>query len=296
MKRKSRRPQRRRSRRRRNSRPWLIAGLIGLPVAVIGTGMVALNAHMSKPQINPDTYCYAQDNQYQSAFFIDYSFTDDTSQQQDRDLETSLGRAYDELPPNGQISVFTTARHTSHSLAKPVWVQCRPAATPAEQARIPAPEETPPYLRHQAEKSRQKFMNTVKQLMADAKDQSKVAHDSPLLEQAQAISRHYPDGTLKRLDWFSDGVQNTEFRQFCVVKGHLPPFRKFAKNRDYRYIKPNPFTDVNVNILLVEVGRYPAPGAPYCTNNELRTFWEDYFLANDASSAQVSPLRYGASG
>ncbi len=37
----------------------------------------------------------------------------------------------------------------------------------------------------------------------------------------------------------------------------------------------------------------PSPSLPFCTSDEVRAFWPDYFRSNGAASVQLSRLRYG---
>lgn len=267
-------------RRAHNSRRWMVAGLVTLPVLAIVGGGIGLNAYMSIEQIDQN-YCYSQQYQEQSAFFIDYSFIPQIEEQQERDLKASLARAYDELPPNGRLSIFSTANTTAGNVASPVYVQCKPAQTTEDQAGIPAASKTPMELKRRAEEARQAYLRSVDNLVSEMKTKDVGAGTSPILEQVQAITRYYK-GSLNVLSLYSDGINNGRLRQFCSVKGHLPRASTFLSSPDYRYLKPDPMNGVRVNVLLVELGALPAPGMPYCTNNELRDFWPAYFEAHGA--------------
>lgn len=288
-----RRNRRRSSRHNRNhGLIWKIAGPITVPVIAISGIVWALNAHMSEIAMNPDTYCYPQKNQYQMAFFVDFSVTDDNTDKQNRDLENSMKKAYEELPANGRIAFFSTDNSAVSQIAEPVLVQCRPAETPEEQENIPAPAKTAPYLKRQADEAYKKYRNAAKQLMADAKDQSKIAENSPILEQIKAISHFYQTGNLNRFKLYTDGIQTSMVRQFCQTKGHLPSFHKFKTTKDYVNLKPAPLNNVEIDLLMAIQYQYPTTESPYCTNQEILNFWDEFFKEQGAS-VNLFPLYRG---
>lgn len=257
--------------------------------------MTAVRYIAAQPSFNPGTACYPKLVSHEAAVFVDFSFTAGTSAAQDRSLRTGLMRAYDALPPNGRLSIFTTARDTSATLATPVLVVCRPPAKPAEQALIGTPAKPPAYLQRVSKEARAAYMKQVEQLLADAKSQEKRAYDSPILEQLRAISEFPFSAPLQRLYSYSDGLENTTGTQFCAVKGHLPPFGRFKKTDLYGRIKPaGSFTGAAVQFWMVETARLPSRQLPYCTAEELRKWWEAYFKAAGAASVDLIPLRYGA--
>ncbi len=271
-----------------------IGALIALPVIVAGVGALVMGEALKEARIGAD-YCYPTSApRHNAAFFADVSFTADTSDAQDRDLSRALQDAYATLPANGRLSVFTTANQVVGSLPVPVLSTCRPPATAPEQEAIGLGSKPAPYLAHQAQEARAKFDQSVSSLLAAAKDRAQAAKDSPILEQMQGISRFRFDGPLKVLTVYTDGLQNSESFQFCQSQGHMPQFAVFAQKPGYRFLKPESFEGVAVHLLLVEFGPLPAPGLQYCTSDELRGFWPDYFKANGADSVQLTRLRYGA--
>lgn len=249
---------------------------------------------LREPRIGPDFCYHSQTPRHNAAFFVDVSFTADTSAAQDRDLTRALEEAYATLPANGRLSVFTTANEVVGSLPVPVLSVCRPPANDAEQNSLGLGSKPAPYLAHQAQEARNVFSRSVAAILASAKDRQQIAKDSPVLEQMQGISRYRFDGPLKTLTVYTDGLQNSDAFQFCQSQGHMPPFAVFAQKPGYRFLKPDSLEGVSVNFLLVEFGPLPGPGLPYCTSDEVRNFWPDYFKANGASSVQLTRLRYGA--
>ena len=283
-----------RSPRNETGRWTKIGALIALPVLVAGAGTLLMRAALNEPRMGKD-YCYASSPRPNAAFFVDVSFTGDTSAAQDRDLKTALLSAYDTLPANGRVSVFTTAKASVGSLPVPVLSVCRPPANEPEQSSLGLGSKPAPYLAHQAGEARSAFDHSVTALIAASKEVDQIAKDSPILEQMQGMSRYRFDGPLTSLTVYTDGLQNSETFQFCQSQGHMPPFALFAQKPEYRFLRPDPFEGVTVNVLLAELGPLPAPHLPFCTLDEVRAFWPDYFKANGASSVLLTRLRYGAS-
>ncbi len=290
------------SRRRRRSRDsgvrraLMITAMAVLPLSGIGALGWGLTTQLDKVSYDKVTYCYPQDGQHQSAFFLDASFTSGTSGQQDRDLASELMRTFDGLPPNGRLRVFSTAKGVASSTGIPVVDMCAPPATPEEQARIGADEETRPRLIRIKGVARAAFASKVQAHLAVIKDEAKGAIDSPVLEQIRAISRFPFEAPLKHLVVFTDGIQNSDLRQFCRVKGHLPSFAKFAKQPDYELVKPRSLDGVRVDILLVENSRLPSSIYPFCTNREIRTWWPEFFKAAGANVEPLTRIRFGGVG
>lgn len=293
-KRKGRAGRRRRSSRRGAdwTRSLKMATLVVLPVLVLGASGYGLSEYTKIEQLGAD-YCYARATQAQAAVFLDYSVNGDLTGAQRRDLVTALERAYAALPPNGRVMIFSTARDTGASIARPVFEQCRPAATPEEQESIGAPSKPAPNLRRIASDAQAEFAAAVARILSDTQDGAKAAQESPLLEQIRAISR-YPgfQGRTRHFVWLSDGLQNSEIAQFGAVRGDMPSVAKFMRRPDYGgVIKPESLAGVNVTLLLVESLALPQPGLDFVTHKEMRTWWPEYFRANGAASVQLERLR-----
>ena len=284
-----------RKRRRNKGRMTKLLALGALPILAIAGGIAGLD-HLSNIEKADLNGCYGRDDQHVAAVMIDFSMVKDFSTAQRRDLATALDAAYEALPPNGKISIFTTAADVAGSLAKPILELCRPATTPEEQQALGAPSQTAPHLKAIAKEAQGKFVAAVDGILVDADDASKAATESPILEQLQAISR-YPGfgGSNRSLHVITDGIQNSEIAEFCTVQGDMPSFATFAKRDRYDFVRPQPFTGVDVKYLLVEFGKLPHGSLKYCSNDELRRWWPDYFNANDAASVELTRLRYGSS-
>jgi len=271
-----------------------LLAIAALPIAVVGGGSYFLMEHARTEKIGAD-YCYQRAGQPQHVVFLDNSYTKDLSGAQYRDLHTAYMRAYDTALPNTRISLMTTAADVNGSLPVPAYTACRPAATVAEQEAIGAPSSTPMRLANQAQDARAEYETQVDALIADAANPDKAAGDSPILEQLQAISR---DPALKssrrQMTVITDGIQNSEIARFCQVQGDMPRFGQFEASTGYQFVKPDNYAGTKINLLLVEFGELPAPGMDYCSNDEVRAWWPDYFKANGAKSVELTRLRYWA--
>ena len=285
---------RRRGRGRRNngSGTWIkILALILLPLVVLGGGGFGLYQHMQIEKIGSD-YCYARTDQAQTAVYLDYSVNGNLSGAQRRDLVEALNRAYAETPVNGKVMIFTTARDVAGSIARPVFVMCRPAEDAGEQARIGAPEQTGPRLAHIAGEARATFLAEIDRILAETQDTGKAALESPILANVQAISRYAGfQGRDRRFVWLSDGIENSETARFGGVKGDMPPVATFTQRSDYDLIKPDPLTGMHVTVLLVESIALPQTGLEFVTHDEMRRWWPQFFKANGAASVRLERLR-----
>lgn len=286
----------RRSNRRRKSSAQLpmAIGLGTLLVGGLATGIYAYSTIGSETPIDSE-FCYIVDEpQYQAAFYVDYSLTADASQRQIRDLKRSLTSAYGELPPNGRLSVFTSDRSAASTMTKPTFSICRPPNSKAEQVEAGTPEKNTQQLSFLTKKAVAGFSKKIDTLIEDAQDGDKVAHDSPILEDFQNIGRTHKRIGLDAFYAYTDGIQNTEEAQFCVTKGHLPPYRQFKTTATYRRTKlPQAFEGTEVTIYLIDGGQLPSPNLPYCTNNELQVWWPAHFENAGSTVSPVIRLRHG---
>lgn len=280
-----------RKRREARRRLWNTVTLIAVPVLLLGGGGVGLYEYMNIEQADA-TFCYDRAEQAKTAVFLDRSVDQNLSGAQFRDLNTALERAYDEAPVNGKIMIFTTARDSGGSLAKPVFSICRPAETAAEQTSIGAPSKTAPNLRHTTDEARAKFNAEVRRIMSEAAGGANSAQESPILSQVQAISRYRGfQGQNRTLFALTDGLESSETARFGQIAGEMPSFAKFAKQDRYGFVKPDSFAGADVTLLLVESITLPQPGLDHVTHDEVRRWWPEYFKANGADSVRLERLR-----
>lgn len=279
------------SRRSSNNNNAMMAAAVVVPTslfALAGYGVITLMDGEERDA----NFCYTRDDQYQAVIFVDNSLEGESGSQL-RDYRTGLMQVWDNAPANTLIRIASTNRTQGGSFAQPQFTICKPAATPAEQEAIGAPEQSAPMVARVHDEARGHFEEIVETVIADATDPAKTAKDSPILEQLQAISRYSGfEGANRSLTVITDGINNSEAGRFCLERGALVPFERYQTTRRYQDIEPSSFDGLDVTFLLVEFGRFPALGAPHCTNEELRDFWPEYFSANGAASVDLRRLRY----
>ncbi|MEM8625814.1 MAG: hypothetical protein AAGG47_20180 [Pseudomonadota bacterium] len=274
-----------------NTRVFKVLAALLMLVSVLGAGGYGLTEYMKIEQIG-SSFCYARPDQAETAVFLDYSVHQNMSDAQRRDMMTALERAYDALPINGRIMVFTTARDTGGSIARPIYEQCRPAGTVAEQVAIGAPSKPRPNIERIAEDARAAFRGQLDRVLADSHDSAKAAQESPLLANLQAISR-YPgfQGRDRAFVWLSDGIENSETAQFCQVKGDMPRAATFMQRPAFNAVAPDSLEGIEATLLLVETIPLPSPSLAFCTHDEMRAWWPDYLRLNGAERVRLERLR-----
>ncbi len=278
------RSNRRRANQSSKNRYGLIAGIVLVPISVLGLGSVLLKSELKKEKIDSDTYCYQQESQYEAAFFIDYSLTRFASSSTQRSLTNSLLSAYRSLPANGKLSIFNTAKNKNSDIVTPAFTLCRPAKNAKEQKALNGLEDTNEYVKSRYQKAESTFTAHVDTLIKETTSKKEALNYAPLLERFQGISRFYNEGSLQKLFVYSHGIQYSGFAEFCFKKNHLPPFSIFKSSNTYNTLKPTQaYEGVEVHFLLAEYARLPIKEAPYCTNHEIRQFWPAYFEHNGAN-------------
>lgn len=269
------------------------AGVAAVPATALGVGVFAMQA-LSNIEREDANFCLVREGQPKIALLIDYSIRDQSGAQV-RDYQTGMMAPFDRAPANALIEVFTTALDAQSSLARPVFTICKPAVTAEERKALHAPDQTPQYLRRQADDARARYERAVDELVAAAQDDAHRAVDSPILEMVQAVSRYDGfQGGSRSLTILTDGLQMSELAQFCIKQGDMPSYAKFEKGKVYPVIKPKPLTGVDVTLLLVEQFPLPNPQMPYCTSAEMRAWWPAFFEGNGAASVELHRIRLGA--
>jgi hypothetical protein len=269
--------------------------IICAPLAMAVLGGWALLNYSGTERID-EAYCYDRGAaQHEVAVFLDASFTTQSSEQQWRDYETALLRAYEQAPANARVSIFTTTRNVASSLLEPAGTMCRPAATVHEAERLGIPSKSPQYLARQAAEAETAYRAMAERILGDARDESLTALDSPILASLQAISRsEYFDSESRTLWVITDGLENSETARFGQIAGHAPAYPVFASQARFEPVRPRSWAGAHVNFLLVQTATLPQPGLQHISSAELYTWWPLFFRENGADSVEVTRLRYGA--
>jgi len=278
---------------RKNTPPkWIVPMVAGLAASII-LGGVGFTIVSGADAVRPDAVGCYESTVPQGTTTVWWDVSSSWSPSQERDIRSAIEGAWQLLGFNDRFSVITTEADKVGDLAPRRVEICGPARSENDYARhgIEKTASTG-FLANEADK---RFGKAIQPVVDGIFDETKasggvLAIDSPILEQLQAISRDpaFRDAAgRKRLLVISDGVQNTEIAHFCTVKGDLPPFDRFKKKPEYARVAPADMTGVEVSFYLVLRAEYP----PYCTEDELATFWTAYFEEAGASRVDVYRLR-----
>lgn len=286
----------RKSRRNRNSHmtlPWKAAALAGTALAVLGTGGFIAAKDMNT--VKPDEMgCYpVPGGQAQTTVLVDSS-DPGFDAVQSRDLINGISREFrDMLGFNERLSIVTTQESRIGSIPNPVLTLCGSAKAPSDLEKVGASSATQAYLARQAEMNyEQKVLPELNGIFStDPNERNRQRFESPILEQIQSVSRmsEFRNATGNRLIIASDMLQNTQEVQFCQTKGHLPSFSKFKAKPYFERVRPSPLNGADITVYMLIRGQLGKKPYPYCTEQELRTFWTEYF--QDAGAGNVEFIR-----
>ncbi len=242
-----------------------------------------------------ENFCYDRGAEQNTlAILLDNSVTD-PSDQQKRDYRAGIGEAVRNATPNTKIIGQSTSKDKNGTIAPILFTLCKPPETEAEQEAIGGPSLSGARLKNIAAEAKAALDEKLDEMLGAVAVKEEMASDSPLLEQLQSISRYAGfQGPSRQLVIISDGLQNTEYAQFCRTKGHLPPWEVFKQGRTYRRVKPDDLAGTDVTYLMVESFRLPNKHYPHCSNDELAIFWEDLLYGSGADSVVMHHVRRGA--
>ena len=282
--------------RRRRRKKSVMAPLALSAVLVACIGGMGYAAYQQFGKVVPDRYgCYAEAPQTHTAVLIDAS-EPRFSKEQALSMRRYAEELYDSLGFNERLSVYTTEGDQIASVLSPRFHVCGGAKTATQLTAIGAEAGTAGYREKQRKRLFEKrFLPELETLMSDDLDDSRrQLSQSPMLEMIADISRSPTLRPGSRLIVVSDLIQNSDSVQFCRVKNDMPPFSLFAQRRIYQQrLKPESLEGVEVELLMLQ---RPELG-PFCRDEEeLKTFWLDYFRANGVKSPRLIRLRHGAGG
>ena len=289
----------RRNRSRRSTNPFTKLFLSGSTLALV-LGGVGYITWQDAGYIKPDTDgCYINASASAHTVAIVDSSDPRFDQSQNRDLLQAFRQLFNSgLAFNERLSVITTAERSIGSVPKPVLSFCKSARTSVQLEAVGAASVTSSYLQRQSRKFNDKVYEPEIAKVFDTNPDTdrRQSRESPILEQVQSVARlasFSPDVENRRLILVSDLIQVTQEAQFCFTKGHLPSFTKFKTTPYYNRIKPASLSGVRVTIYMLIRGGYETKPIQYCSEDELRSFWIDYFTDAGAASVDVIRLRNG---
>lgn len=278
--------------------PWkaLLGGAACLGFLAGGGYFVMQDLQTAKPD---ELGCYSQSrNRAYTTALVDVS-EPGFDEVQSRDLIKAFTNMFSyDLSFNERFSMVTTAQSKIGSVSAPIVTFCAPAKSPADLERIEAATATQVFLDRQAEKVFEKRFKPRLDAVFNVNpaDDDRQKKESPILEQIQSVSRMpgFSDSAAsRRLIIVSDLLQSTSEAQFCYKQGHLPSFEKFKAKPYYRRIRPASLDSVDVKIYMLIRGSLGTPPFAYCTEDELTSFWHDYFVDAGARSVEIVRLRRG---
>jgi len=284
-------------RRKRKNAARLATYASVLAVCVGGLGVAALQSY---GKAVPDRLgCFEAADRSQTIVLFDASeprFNDE----QARSLRRYFDGLYDSLGFNERLSVITSEGDQVGSVARLRFEICGQATNPEQLEAIGAQAGQAGYLKKQRARLYDKVLapQLGALLSTDPNETRRQLHQSPILELIADLSR---PGQLKpgtRLVIVSDLIQNSDRAQFCRVKGAMPRFLSFEKKDIYRErLKPGSLEGVQVEVLMLQRYGYGQGDLSYCRDEEeLKTFWRDYLIANGVQAPRFVRIRMGIAG
>ena len=279
------------NRRLRKQLPALL-GMGGVLCAcIVGLGYMGFQAY---GKATADEYgCYESAGQRQSVVLVDVSGPR-FNEEQARSLRRYFDKLYSGLGFNEKLSIITTAEDQIGSVPTPRLHVCGQASHAADLEAINAESASSGFLARQKERLYEKnFGPAIAELLSPDSD-SKQRFQSPILEMIQSVRRFHPLRAGDRLIVVSDLIQNSDSVQFCRTKNDMPPFSVFAKRSVYQRLKPESLEGIDVEVLMIQRRGYGRSTYAYCySEEELRTFWHDYMIANGVADPRFVRIRHG---
>lgn len=262
-----------------------------------GVGFAALQS-FGKP--TPDAMnCYDVPGQQLVDVWLDAS-SPRFNAEQARSLRTYVDNLYDALPFNARLSVFTSEGDIISSDPKPRFHVCGAANTPDELKEIGAAPAEAGFLAKQKQRI---FENTLAPeldllLALESEEPRRQESQSPILESIHDLARIRAGVKSKRkLIIISDLIQNSDSAQFCRVQNAMPRFSVFKQRPVYARLAPEALEGVEVEVLFLQRPGYGQPGLQYCASEEeIKTFYRDYFTEYGVSDLRFIRIRHGYAG
>ncbi len=264
-----------------------------LMVSIAGVGYLGVKA---SGKVSVDAYgCFSNARQSQTVILVDVS-EPRFNGEQSRSLQRYFDQIYNALDFNERLSVITTAEDQIGSIPKPRFHVCGQAANAAQLEAVNAEGASAGFLARQKERLYEKnFAPAVSALISPNPDpDQRQRYQSPILEMIQSIRHFQPLRAGDRLIVISDLIQNSDSMQFCRVKNDMPSFSVFSKRPLYSRIKPESLEGIEVEVLMIQRQGYGQSGLAYCySEEEIRRFWKNYFVANGVGNPSFVRIRHG---
>lgn len=280
-----------RRRSRQNYLPKVIVLSSAIALGTVGLGYMALQS-IGKP--NQDHFgCYEGFEQSQTVVLFDVSepkFNDE----QARSLQRYFKQLYNRLQFNERLSFVTTAEDQVGSIPKPSFQICGQPTYAQELKAIGAESASQGFLAKQKQRLFENILAPALNEIVSPDTESRQRYQSPILEMVAGIRRFHPLNPGDRLVIVSDLIQNSDTVQFCRTQNDMPPFSIFQKKAVYGRLKPASLEAIGIDVLMIQRFGYGESELSFCySEEEIRRFWRDYFLANGAESPEFIRIRHG---
>lgn len=265
-----------------------------LLACVGGFGYMAVST-MGQP--TPDKYGCFDDIEQRQTFVLFDASEPRLNELQHRSVRQYLDELYANLGFNERLSFITTEGDQVSSVPKARFHVCGAARTPEDLEDIGAEGASAGFLRKQKQRLYENvYAPQIEAMLSPTPDATRrQLFQSPVLEMIKNISnmRDFVPGS--RLISIGDHLQNSESAQFCVKQNHMPPFRIFREREAYQHrLAPRSLEGVEVTVLLLQRYGYGQSFLKYCkSEEELTTFWRDYFIGNGAVNPSFIRIREG---
>ena len=267
-------------------------------VLVACTGAMGYAAFSIFGQPTPDQYGCFEGIKQRNTFVLFDASEPRLNVEQHRSVRHYLDELYANLEFNERLSFITAEGDQISSAPKARFHVCGTAKTPDDLKNIAAQSASTGFLRKQKQRLYENvYAPQVDAMLSPTPDESrKQVSQSPMLEMVKNVShmKNFVPGS--RLILLSDLLQNSETAQFCIKQNQMPPFRIFRKQESYlQRLMPHALEDIDVTVLLLQRYGYCHPSfLKYCKNEEeLTTFWRDYFTGNGAVKPVFIRIREG---
>lgn len=283
----------RRSRRNQTKPLTLLLYSTVLVAGIGGLGMIAYQS-IGKP-IADELGCFDTGQQAHTLVLTDVS-EPRWNEEQQRSLLRYFTHLYDTLKFNERLNIYTSEGDQMGSILTPRFHVCGSASNPQELEAINAETATRGYLHKEKQRRFDKFFQPeMHQLLSLNPDNARrQRYQSPVLEMLQTLSRQSAMAQTKRLVVISDLLQNSDTAQFCRTQNDMPKFEVFRQRKISPRIAPDGYEGIKVEVLMLQRHGYGTAALPYCRDEEeIVTFFRDYFTHHGAASVTVTRLRHG---
>lgn len=265
-------------------------------VLVLCTGALGYTVFTTAGQPIADRYgCFDDLEQRHTVVLFDAS-EPRLNTEQHRSVRHYLDELYVNLGFNERLSFITTEGDQISSMPKARFHVCGAARNTEELENAGAQGASTGYLK----KQKQRLYDTVYAPQIDAMlsptpdETRKQVSQSPMLEMIKNISMMRDFAPGSRLIVLSDLLQNSDTAQFCIKRGDMPSFGVLRTREYWQRLTPRSLEGIEVTVLLLQRYGYGQGVFRYCKNEEeLTTFWRDYFIGNGATNPVFIRIRDG---